>query len=211
MTHHPHSIQNRQCLAEFLDIPDIHKVFLYFSERESLVASTIPPTRIPQGRKLLYFLKHHATEISTKNIAQALHYGDIVSPMKGLDHMLQIAQEIYLPLVSKQESLPPPVRREALALLQNFLGNAYILAGQMQGKTLLSTASLPFLDERPSRMANGNGCANGGANGHRHHREKVRSFYYIFSNILFIYVYYSMTTYRTRWRMRLLSFSGYSK
>lgn len=78
-----------------------------------------------------------------------------MSPMRGLDHMLQVAQEIYLPLVSKQETLPPAVRKEALALLHNFLGSAYVLAGQVQGKTLLSTASLPMLDAAPAKNSEG--------------------------------------------------------
>jgi dynein heavy chain len=105
-----------------------------------------------------------------KNITNGIVYGDIVSPMRGLDHMLQIAQEIYLPLVSKQESLPPSVRKESLALLHHFLGNAYVLAGQVQGKTLLSTASLPML-EASSKPSTPNGNGVNGANGTSHHGE----------------------------------------
>lgn len=78
-----------------------------------------------------------------KNISVSVVFGDIVAPQRGLDHMLQVAQEIYLPLIDKQDSLPTTVRKEALSLLHNFLGNAYVLAGQVQGKALLSTSSLP--------------------------------------------------------------------
>jgi dynein heavy chain, axonemal len=92
---------------------------------------------------MIYFMKPRTTEITMKNITSGIVFGDIVSPQRGLEHMLQVAQEIYLPLVNKQTNLPPSVRKEALSLLHNFLGNAYVLAGQVQGKTLLSTASLP--------------------------------------------------------------------
>ena len=132
----------------------MHKIFLYFSERESLVASSHPPTRIQAGRKLLYFMKPRPAEITMKNIGTGIVFGDIVSPQRGLDHMLQTAQEIYIPLVNKQESLPPSVRKESLAVMHNFLGDAYVLAGQVQGKTLLSTASL-LLDAPAANGING--------------------------------------------------------
>lgn len=119
------------------------------------MASSSPPIRIQAGRKLIYFLKPRTAEITMKNIGNNILFGDVVSPMRGLDHMLQVAQEIYLPLVSKQETLPPAVRKEALALLHNFLGSAYVLAGQVQGKTLLSTASLPMLDAAPAKNSEG--------------------------------------------------------
>lgn len=133
----------RQSIVDFLENHEFHKVFIYFAERESLVASLSAPTRIPTGRKLIYFVKAHPTDITIENITKEVVSGDI-SASTALDHLLTVAKEIYLPLIAKQESLPVDVRKEALTSMQQFIGSVYVLAGQTQGRTLLST---PQLDE----------------------------------------------------------------
>lgn len=131
----------RQSIVDFLDNHEFHKVFVYFAERESLVASLSAPTRIPAGRKLIFFVKSHPTDITIENITKEVVSGDI-SASTALDHLLTVAKEIYLPLIARQESLPADVRKEALTSMQQFIGGVYVLAGQTQGRTLLSTPQL---------------------------------------------------------------------
>jgi dynein heavy chain len=105
-----------------------------------VVASTSPTELSPgkPGRKVIYFLKRTATELTAANMAEHVLLGELSA--EPLKHLQQIIHEVYMPVLShpaNQVGWGDVVTKEIMDKMHTFLANVSIMLSQTEGKTCL--------------------------------------------------------------------------
>jgi len=122
---------------EFIDHEATRVVFVYAGADGRYTAATVAPKRMQS--KGLYFLKVSPARVRMETIEDQVLVNDF-DGAEPLQQLLQLAQEVYFPLMSNQknqEGWPDVIAKEVSDNMHRFLANTHITLGRNAGTTIL--------------------------------------------------------------------------
>ena len=143
-------LSSDDCLGyvrDFMDLPD-ERFLLIKESANSVQASNRPPSVIKS--RMLYFLKTKSQALPGDNYERSVLIGDMTED--SLKHLNEVAQYIYMPLLSNpnnQKAWSELVAKDVMDNLHTFLANIQIEIGRTEGQTILPLPADEDLAEKP--------------------------------------------------------------
>jgi dynein heavy chain len=125
---------------DFLDNPETQAVF--FKENKGTIEISDTPCKAGVRGVLFYIVKLNKAAVSEDKIAKEIVCGDVGGD--PLEHMATLAQRIYLPMLSSNDSTvvwTESIAKEVRDNFETFVSNVQITQGHIKGITCLPLPS----------------------------------------------------------------------